>query len=332
MGQFLRLPSLEGAKITWERMYDGDTTNQPTFTQVAGDNTRPPGAPDDVLPRFTSNQAKKTRVSSRISSAWKDASKKHKFMVVNELSKSSSKHSQQEKDDAWIDVTEDVAHSLAVSDPRDVGVAKTSVEVTGEGTSKQVASTSRGGSRPSPHMRFELEWEISPHDWYNTNSVCRDMLLQLSTPTEQDILASHEKLKEKYEEHHDKHEKLLGKHDGMYSRHQEKKKEYEARVLSLQQENEEYQRSHAYSQSLTYLAGYLIGLMVACSLEKYESLIADATHLDLDPPRTFEPVFEDLFAATYPYITHFSASYLSSVVELLDIHPKYAEPDSPSAD
>ncbi|GKA70161.1 hypothetical protein Tco_0776225 [Tanacetum coccineum] len=153
-------------------------------------------------------------------------------------------------------------------------VGKILVQVAGEGTSKQAASTSRGGSRPSPSMLFEPEWKISPHDWYNTNSICRDMLLHLSTPAErayqrsfsheeaicrgftklgmamsavtdllgrdEDLLASHEKLKGKYEVLQGKHNKLLEKHDGLYSRHQEKKKEHEAQVLSFHQEKKDW--------------------------------------------------------------------------------------------
>ncbi|GJW25817.1 hypothetical protein Tco_0039628 [Tanacetum coccineum] len=124
-------------------MYDGDTTDQPMFTQVAGDCTRAPAAPDDVLHRLTSEQVKatmpdpksrskgkdisslapqsnrqKTRDSSRTPRERRDASKKRKLAVNDELSKSPA-HSQREKDDASIDATEDVAHSPDVSNPRD---------------------------------------------------------------------------------------------------------------------------------------------------------------------------------------------------------------------
>ncbi|GJY50337.1 hypothetical protein Tco_0441184 [Tanacetum coccineum] len=262
---------------------------------VVGDCTMAHVGPDDVLPRLTSEQVKATmpdpksrskgkdisslapqsRDSSRTPGARKDVSKKRKLAANDELSKSPSSHSQQEKGDASIDAAEDVARSPDVASPRGdqltevlsdgygsegLGVTKIPLQVAGKGTSKQVDGTSRGGSRPSPSMLFEPEWKISSHDRYNTNSICRDMLLHLSTPAErdyqrnfshedairrgftklgmamsavtdlldrdEDLLASHEKLKGKYEELQGKHDKLLAKHDGLYGRHQEKKKEH----------------------------------------------------------------------------------------------------------
>ncbi|GKD54662.1 hypothetical protein Tco_1288049, partial [Tanacetum coccineum] len=163
--------SLEGVKINREPMYDGDTTDQPTFTHVAGDCTRAPAAPDDVLPRLTSEQVKatmpdpksrskgkdisslapqsnrqKTGDSSRTPEERRDASKKRKLVVNDELSKSPA-HSQREKDDALIDATEDVVPCPDVSNPRDdqlTEVLSDEYNSEGEGTSKQAASTSRG--------------------------------------------------------------------------------------------------------------------------------------------------------------------------------------------
>ncbi|GKE87062.1 hypothetical protein Tco_1564537, partial [Tanacetum coccineum] len=74
MARFLRLASLEGVKINREPMYDGDTTDQPTFTHVAGDCTRAPAAPDDVLPRLTSEQVKATMPDPKSRSKGKDIS------------------------------------------------------------------------------------------------------------------------------------------------------------------------------------------------------------------------------------------------------------------
>ncbi|GJY50336.1 hypothetical protein Tco_0441183 [Tanacetum coccineum] len=102
-------------------------------------------------------------------------------------------------------------------------------------------------------------------------------------------------------------------------------------VVSRLFKSEEYQRSHANVQSLAYTADYLTGLKTVCSSEEYESMVVGATHLDMDAPRTFEAAFNDLFDTTYPYITRVIDGYPSSVAELLDIHPKYAEPDSPPA-
>ncbi|GJZ63995.1 hypothetical protein Tco_0620416, partial [Tanacetum coccineum] len=385
MARFLRLPTLEGVKINREPMYDEDTSDQPTFTQVDRDCTRAPAGPDDVLPRLTSEQ---------------DVFKKRKLAANDELSKSPSTHSQQEKGDASIDAIDNVVRSPDVFSPRGDQLT----EVLSDGCSNE-------GSRPSPSMLFEPEWKISPHDRYNTNSICRDMLLHLSTPAErvyqrsfsyedairrgftksgmamsvvtdlfnrgEDLLASHEKLKGKYKELQGKHDKLLAKHEGLYGRHQEKKKEHEAQVFLFHQEkkdwlslkdfmtqkikdqkdkiaflesekekavgnllptvvsclfkSEEYQKSHVNVQSLAYSVGYLTGLKTVCSSEEYENVVTGATHLDMDAPRTFEAAFDDLFDTTYPYITRVSAIYPSSVAELLDIHPKYAEPDSPPA-
>lgn len=134
MARFLRLPSLQGTKITTGPMYEGDPTGQPTFVQSIVDYTRAPGSPSDVIPPLTSDQARVTRPDPRsrskgkgtsssipqssrqktgstsgISSAQKGASRKRKLAVVD---------SQQENDDVSIDVTEAVAHNHDVTDPR----------------------------------------------------------------------------------------------------------------------------------------------------------------------------------------------------------------------
>ncbi|GKE71313.1 hypothetical protein Tco_1529385 [Tanacetum coccineum] len=95
--------------IIREPMYDGITTDQPTFTQVTGDCIRAPAALDDVLPRLTSKQViatmpdpksrskgkdmsslapqssgQKTRDSSRTLRARKGASKNRKLAVNDE--------------------------------------------------------------------------------------------------------------------------------------------------------------------------------------------------------------------------------------------------------
>ena len=134
MARFLRLPSLQGTKVTTRPMYEGDPTGQPTFVQSVGDHTRAPGTPDDVIPPLTSDQAKVTRPDPRsrskgqgnsnsipqsskqktgstsgISSAQKEASRKCKLAVVD---------SQQENDDVMLEVTEAVAHNHDVFGPR----------------------------------------------------------------------------------------------------------------------------------------------------------------------------------------------------------------------
>ena len=98
-------------------------------------------------------------------------------------------------------------------------------------------------------------------------------------------------------------------------------------VVSRLLKSEEYQKHHACVQSLSFSAGYIAGLKLGRSPEVYEELVASAIDLDVDAEKTFEPAFEELFDTSYSYIEQVSASYSSSVTELLDIHPKYAEPE-----
>ena len=125
-------------------------------------------------------------------------------------------------------------------------------------------------------------------------------------------------------------EKIKGQKEKIALLESEKERavrEFLPTVVSRLLKSEEYQKHHARVQSLSFSAGYIGALKMACSPEMYEELIASAIDLDLDAEKTFEPAFEELFDTTYSYVERVSASYSSSVTELLNIHPEYAEPE-----